>query len=399
MSGTEVRASVGASPSEGIVGSRVRRVLWRAALTLTGGLSVQGSLPEGGCVVVANHSSHADTAALLASLPADSRPVFVAAADYWGSSPLRRWACRSLGGGFEVRRGGGGSADLAPLVEQLRAGRTVVIFAEGTRSRDGSVGEFRSGAFRLAERAGVPVVPVGLRGTSDLLPVHGDVHRAAVQVRIGAPIEHATPDAARSAVEALKAEPMSRPDSALRQRVASFSRTRACLALVFVWAFSEAIAWPIVPEVLLVVLVLAAPLQWWRWVATALVAGVLGGVVMLSLAGAGVRPPQPLVTDDMRATASAEVAASGATAVYGQPLSGVPYKVYATAAGEQNLNAVEFAAHSAVARGTRFFLIAGLAAFVAVASRRWRRFYPAVVFILLLGFTVGLTNVVTGFTS
>ena len=148
---------------------------------------------------------------------------------------------------------------------ELRAGRTVVIFAEGTRSREGSVGEFRSGAFRLAERAGVPVVPVGLRGTSDLLPVHGDVHRAAVQVRIGDPIEHATPDGARAAVEALKAEPMSRPDSVLRQRVASFSRTRACLALVVVWAFLEAIAWPIVPEVLLVVLVLAAPLQWWRW--------------------------------------------------------------------------------------------------------------------------------------
>jgi 1-acyl-sn-glycerol-3-phosphate acyltransferase len=154
-------------------------------------------------VVVANHSSHADTAVLLASLPAEGRPVFVAAADYWGSSRVRRWACRRLGAGYEVRRGGGGSADLARLVPQLRSGRTVVVFPEGTRSRDGSLHDFHSGAFRLAAEAGVPVVPVGLRGTSELLPVHGKVHRTSVQVRIGEAIPGADARQAQDAVATL----------------------------------------------------------------------------------------------------------------------------------------------------------------------------------------------------
>jgi 1-acyl-sn-glycerol-3-phosphate acyltransferase len=177
-------------------------------LTLTGGISVEGSLPATGCVVVANHSSHADTAALLASLPAEGRPVFVAAADYWGSSRVRRWACRTLGAGYEVRRGGGGSADLARLVPELRSGRTVVIFPEGTRSRDGSLHDFHSGAFRLAAEAGVPVVPVGLRGTSELLPVHGEVHRTPVRVRIGESLLDPDARRAQAVVASLVAQPL-----------------------------------------------------------------------------------------------------------------------------------------------------------------------------------------------
>ena len=63
--------------------------------------------------------------------------------------------------------------DLLATVPALRAGRAVVVFPEGTRSRDGSVGAFHSGALRLAAAAGVPVVPVGIGGTDRLLPKHG----------------------------------------------------------------------------------------------------------------------------------------------------------------------------------------------------------------------------------
>jgi membrane protein YqaA with SNARE-associated domain len=189
--------------------------------------------------------------------------------------------------------------------------------------------------------------------------------------------------------------PAARPDSVIRRRVSSFARTPACVALVLAWAFLEAIDWPIVPEVLLVSLVLAAPAMWLRLSLVALFAGVIGGVVMLGLAGAGAVPPQLLVTDAMRASADEEVAEAGARAVYTQPLSGVPYKAYATAAGEQGVSAPAFAMHSALARGARFLIVAAVAAFAAVALRRWRRYYPAAVLILLGGFTAGLTTVVT----
>ncbi|MFD0386084.1 lysophospholipid acyltransferase family protein [Streptomyces stramineus] len=165
--------------------------------------------PEGGCVVVANHSSHADTAALLAALDARHAPLIGAAADYWFATPRRARICRHLAAGFPVRRTGGGTADLLATAGELRAGRAVVLFPEGTRASergDGGVGAFHRGALLLAERAGVPVVPVGISGTDRLLPKHGRLRPAAVRVRVGRPLYGTvTPERARAAVAELTA--------------------------------------------------------------------------------------------------------------------------------------------------------------------------------------------------
>jgi len=152
-----------------------RRVLWRAVLRLTGGLRVHGAaeLPPGPCLIVANHSSHADTAALIAALPAWRKPVVAAAADYWFRGGFRPAICRALCGAFPVRRSGGGSADLAAAARLLAAGHDVIVFPEGTRSRDGQIGDFRRGAARLAAAAGAPLVPAGISGTRALLPPAG----------------------------------------------------------------------------------------------------------------------------------------------------------------------------------------------------------------------------------
>lgn len=170
-----------------------RKALWRAVLTLTGGLRVRGAaaLPAGPCVIVANHCSHADTAALIAALPARRRPAVAAAADYWFRGALRPKACRVLCAAFPVRRTGGGRADLAAAARLLAAGHDVIVYPEGTRSRDGETGDFHRGAALLAAAAGVPLVPAGISGTRTLLPPGGTAdrpHRAVVTVRIGAPV-------------------------------------------------------------------------------------------------------------------------------------------------------------------------------------------------------------------
>jgi 1-acyl-sn-glycerol-3-phosphate acyltransferase len=100
---------------------------------------------------------------------------------------LRAMSCRALCAAFPVRRGGG-STDLMAAASYLAAGHDVIIYPEGTRSRDGATGVFRSGAARLAQAAGVPLVPVGILGTRSLLPPGGRLHRSSVSVQIGRPL-------------------------------------------------------------------------------------------------------------------------------------------------------------------------------------------------------------------
>jgi 1-acyl-sn-glycerol-3-phosphate acyltransferase len=371
-----------------------RRALWRSVLAATGGLTVRGTLPTGGCVVVANHSSHADTAALIAALPAGSRPLVAAAADYWQTGTARRIACTSLVEVLPVRRGGGGWDDLAAARAALADGRAVVVFPEGTRSRDGVVGAFHSGAFRLAASAGVPVVPVGLAGTGRLLPVHGRPSYASVAVRIGTPVPPGDVDAARAAVVELSAAPADRADSRLRRGVARFASSPVGLLAVAVWAVAEALSWPLVPELLLAVLAVAAPRRAVVLAVTAAAASLAGGVLAVQLAAGGVQVPQPLVTDRMRVTVAAQTAADGAGAVVHQPLSGVPYKVYAAAAGRDHVSVPVFVAASARGRGLRIVLVGLACGLLGAALRRLRALYPAYLVVLLSGFAVGLARVV-----
>jgi len=173
--------------------SVLRHWLWRVVCGVSGGLTVTGRWQvPGGCVVVANHASHADTAVLLAALPAKAQPVFAAAADYWFDVPVRRFVAGSLAGILPVRRSGGDTYArlLAAARPALKAGRTVVIYPEGTRSTDGKVGEFHSGAMRLARDCGVPIVPVAVLGTAEVLPKGASfISHAPMQVRIGEPVD------------------------------------------------------------------------------------------------------------------------------------------------------------------------------------------------------------------
>ena len=377
------------------VAAGLRSLLWRSAFSLTGGLSVEGALPRGGCVVVANHGSHADAPALLAALGAAPAPRVAAAADYWFAGGARARVCRALVGGFAVRRGGGGADDLAGAVALLRSGRSVVVFPEGTRSRDGELGRFRSGAFRLAEQAGVPVVPVGIVGTRDVLPAcaGGRPRRAPVTVRIGPSAGSA--GQARAAVERLVAAPARPPRSRLGAAVARLATSRAGPALVLAWAVAEAVSWPLVPELVVGALVLAAPSAGPRLTAAAVAGSLAGGVLALSLAAAGVHPPAPLTTERMRAAVSEQTAAEGAAAVRHQPLAGIPYKLYAAEAGRLGVPVAAFVEHSTTSRGVRIAVVGLLLTAASTVLRRpLRRLYPLVLLVALTGFGLGLLRVV-----
>jgi 1-acyl-sn-glycerol-3-phosphate acyltransferase len=69
-------------------------------------------------------------------------------------------------------------------ISSLREGISVVLFPEGTRSLNGAIGRFKTGAFQLAIKTDKPLLPVLLDGTGDILPKHGIIFRNRRTVRI-----------------------------------------------------------------------------------------------------------------------------------------------------------------------------------------------------------------------
>ncbi|MBJ3806383.1 1-acyl-sn-glycerol-3-phosphate acyltransferase [Streptomyces flavofungini] len=379
----------------------MRRALWWTLLTLTGGVSRRGHLPRGGCVVVANHTSHADTAALLAALDATHAPTIAAAADYWFASPWRSRVCSRLAAGFPVRRTGGGMDDLLARTGALRAGRAVVLFPEGTRARAGELGAFHKGALVLAREANVPVVPVGIAGTDRLLPKHGKLRPSLVRVRIGTPLPPtATPEEARAAVAALHRRTAEEPlrDSRTRKRVARVLTSRWALPLAFAWAFAEALSWPLMPELLLAIVCVAVPRRALTLSLTALAGTLAGGVLALQLATSGTHLPHPLTTDRMRAEVHRELTADAAAAVRDQPWNGIPFKVYAAEAGHADVPTPDWLAQSALARGSRTLTVGLAFGAFGFLAHRLRRFYGLYLALLGTGFTIGLSLIVRSWT-
>jgi 1-acyl-sn-glycerol-3-phosphate acyltransferase len=161
-------------------------------------VDVQGvdNLPRGGCAYASNHQSLLDSLLLAATLPGDTR---------WAVKrslmriPFLGWHLR-LAGHVAVDRDGGRSAAVSTIdrfAQVLARGDALVVFPEGTRSRDGQVRRFKKGVFYAAVRAGVPVVPVALHGTGAAMskgatdmasPRHPGSPGQRVYVRIGTPL-------------------------------------------------------------------------------------------------------------------------------------------------------------------------------------------------------------------
>jgi 1-acyl-sn-glycerol-3-phosphate acyltransferase len=139
------------------------------------------------CVYVSNHQSQFDIPALVVAMPTDFRIVAKRELLY---IPIFGWALWLAGFIFidrsdrerAIRR-------LERTVRTIRRGTSVVVFAEGTRSVDGRLLPFKKGGFVLALQAGVPIVPVSIRGGGTVLPKGSlRVRPGTIEVRFGAPI-------------------------------------------------------------------------------------------------------------------------------------------------------------------------------------------------------------------
>jgi len=140
------------------------------------------------CLFIANHQSVVDVWVMLTVVPPNTR--FVAKRELF-RVPVLGWALAATGC-IPIDRSNRARAirSLRQAGERIRAGRSVVLFPEGSRSRDGRLAPFKKGAFHLALQAGVPVVPVAIVGSFDVDPP-GTVRvtPGPVEVFIEPPIE------------------------------------------------------------------------------------------------------------------------------------------------------------------------------------------------------------------
>jgi 1-acyl-sn-glycerol-3-phosphate acyltransferase len=155
---------------------------------------------RGPVVFAANHASHLDTPLILLSLPDEWRrtTAVAAAADYFFDTWWRAVGSAVLFNAFPIERRGGTIA--ATPGEVLDQGWSLVVFPEGTRSRDGWMGRFRMGAAWLAAEHDVPVVPIAHRGTFASMP-RGQSWpsrgRKPLMVRFGEPLRARPEEAPR----------------------------------------------------------------------------------------------------------------------------------------------------------------------------------------------------------
>ena len=181
------------------------RVMLRAVGVRAEYEGLEHSRPDGPCVFVSNHQSIVDIWAVTPVLPRSA--LFVAKHSLF-RIPVLGWAMRMAGFiPIDRQRLGKAIRSLGSAEAQLRGGRPVILFPEGTRSRDGRLATFKKGAFHLALGARVPVVPIAISGSWDVIrPRAVRVRPGTVRVTFSEPIaiEPFLPDNVRGLLGAVR---------------------------------------------------------------------------------------------------------------------------------------------------------------------------------------------------
>jgi 1-acyl-sn-glycerol-3-phosphate acyltransferase len=137
---------------------------------------------SGGAILAMNHISFVDS--LFVPLLTKRRVVFLGKADYFDKW-YTAWFFKAAGV-IPVRREGGSASEAALLagIRALEAGMVVGIYPEGTRSPDGRLYRGKTGVARMALEARVPVVPVAVLGTDEVMPLDAKTPKLSGQPRI-----------------------------------------------------------------------------------------------------------------------------------------------------------------------------------------------------------------------
>ena len=135
------------------------------------------SQPDDSCqrIYFANHTSHLDALVIWAALPPAIRKTtrMVAAQDYWDAGPVRRYISRSLLNAVLIDRENVSikNSPIKIMSEEMKDIYSLIMFPEGGRSQDGTLGEFKSGLYYLCKRRpDLELIPIYLNNMNGILP-------------------------------------------------------------------------------------------------------------------------------------------------------------------------------------------------------------------------------------
>jgi 1-acyl-sn-glycerol-3-phosphate acyltransferase len=138
-------------------------------------------------VYIPNHTSFFDIFSLLAYLPVDFKFILK---DELMRVPILSWGMRKAGY-ISISRSSPAKArkSLKGAVNMIKNGTSLVIFAEGTRSPDGTLQPLKRGAFQLAVASGAPIVPVAIKGGNEIMPKGSfKIRKGTIRITVAKPI-------------------------------------------------------------------------------------------------------------------------------------------------------------------------------------------------------------------
>lgn len=172
---------------------KIFKLYSRGVLSISGvRVEVQGiENISSGChyLYVGNHASYFDIPAVVAGIPDNVRFVYKKELN---KVPIFGWGMKLTGYNIAIDRRSGNDAmqSVEYIADRMRRGASVMLFAEGTRTPDGNLKSFKRGPFNIAVKAGVPIVPVTIRGSYEVLSRHSwRIRSGVISLKLNKPIE------------------------------------------------------------------------------------------------------------------------------------------------------------------------------------------------------------------
>lgn len=142
---------------------------------------------QGGVVFISNHQGNFDIPILLGYI--DKPKAFIAKKELKKLPLISSWMYYMNCVFMDRSSARAGLKAIQEGVSFLKQGYSQIIFPEGTRSREAKLGEFKPGSFKLATKAGVPIVPVTIKGSYKIMEANGNLIKpAVVEVFISEPL-------------------------------------------------------------------------------------------------------------------------------------------------------------------------------------------------------------------